>query len=462
MEAANRSAGDDPFGTPECLTLPRRLDFLALAAVLTVALLIWHNTRPEIEPPRADAARYFDYAANIYEFGVFGLSSAKDGAPQAGRANSPLYPAFIATVLFLAEPEVEHVRCLRELPIAAGCSTAVLAPVTTAQSLLSGCTALIFWACGWILFGRRGAWGCLLAGLLSGQLTAFAEMVLTENVSLFLFSLLTLLVLRRWRHDWLRSAFTGLTLGLLALTRPEFLYLLYAFVALKSLTTLRTGFSPAARNNLCALTLGASLVLLPWLVRNYHTFGDPALTDGYGGRILAQRVMYNQMSPAEIAVAFIYWLPDFGDSLAQRLFPSELYRRLNFGPGTYVDEGLAYFEKVASRVGEKAATASIIHQDILLHPFQHAVVSLPLAWRGIFVGKLWGLLALLTFIFVCVRRTHLRRRLLAVSAPAVFMLGFYASVSVSIPRYAICFVPAFSLALVGAFYARRQPGVPDT
>jgi hypothetical protein len=50
----------------------------------------------------------------------------------------------------------------------------------------------------------------------------------------------------------------------------------------------------------------------------------------------------------------------------------------------------------------------------------------------------------------------LRRPLIELGAPACFMLLLYATVSVAIPRYAVCFIPVFSLALA-AFITRRCP-----
>ena len=65
-------------------------------------------------------------------------------------------------------------------------------------------------------------------------------------------------------------------------------------------------------------------------------------------------------------------------------------------------------------------------------------------WRAVFVGKLWGLVAVFGFIAVLITRPEQRIVFLQLAAPAWFMLALYAAVSVSIPRYAVCFVPLFA------------------
>ena len=71
---------------------------------------------------------------------------------------------------------------------------------------------------------------------------------------------------------------------------------------------------------------------------------------------------------------------------------------------------------------------ALIKEDVLARPLRHVAVSLALAWRAIFVGKLWGLVALGAFVFVCVRRPAVRGRIVILSLPAWFMLAFYASI----------------------------------
>ena len=255
-------------------------------------------------------------------------------------------------------------------------------------------------------------------------------------------------------------AVIGITLGLLTLTRPEFLYLALAMAGVQVLRALVAG--PAQRayawRGGALLVAGLVGVVGPWLYRNHTVFGDVALTSTYAGRTLAQRVQYNRMSGAELACSFVYWLPDFGDSLARRMLPSECYRRLDFGPGSYYDDASAlYQQRLREAGGEAAVVRHLLQRDVLAQPVQHALTTLALAWRGLFVAKLWGLIAVLALCVVLATRPRLRRPLIVSSAPAWFMLLLYAAVSVAIPRYSICFIPTFSLALAGLVTRRAAP-----
>jgi hypothetical protein len=88
---------------------------------------------------------------------------------------------------------------------------------------------------------------------------------------------------------------------------------------------------------------------------------------------------------------------------------------------------------------------------------KHALVSLPLAWRAIFVSKYWGVAGLLCFVFVLIRRVRDGdRALLLASLPAWFMVAFHALVSISIPRYNLALIPLYAYAMAWTVHAAGQ------
>ncbi len=433
------------------MRLPRGAGPALLAAAVVLVMVAWRTLAGAPEPPRADALRYLDYATNLVEHGYFGLS--EDAAP--GRANTPLYPAFLAAVLGAEGVPPAALRCW--LAQGEHCDPAVFRRVVDAQLALAALAVLAIAAIGWRLLGARGGWLAAGAALLSLQPTYFAGLLLTENLTIVLFALLGVLMLRPGREASRRRRFaTGLVLGALALNRPEFAYLGYAFIAVA------IGSAILHRTPLAALALAAGFALMlgPWMARNAMHFGDPALTATYGGVTLAQRVSYNRMSTAELAVAFVYWLPDFGDTLAEALFPRETWDKLDFGPGSYYQSARALHHEVAARAGGTDKVAGVLLREAVLgEPVKHAAVTLALAWRGVFVGKLWGLVGLFAFVAALARHPACRATLLRLSLPAWLMLGLYAAVSVSIPRYAVVFLPVFSLGWAALFVPRSPPVV---
>ena len=418
------------------------------AVFLIVACIVQVTSQYVFErwqEPRFDAVRYLDYALNLYQHGVFGLSAPGDAAaPSPARANTPLYPAFLAGVFHLGETPPEQLRCFL-LPGDPDCVYS-FGGVRAAQAAIAvTALALIWFAGGIVTGGAAGAWASALCAALSGQFSYYANALLTENLSILLCALLTVCLCMTARGS-VRWFFTlGLSAGLLAMTRPEFVYLAYALVAVMIVPAVRPALS--WRLSVVAI-LGVMIVVGPWLVRNRATFGDAALTDSYAGYTLAQRVAYNRMSALEFGAAFVYWFPDFGDTVARRLFPAESIARLDFGPESYSSSGVDLYGEVADRVGPDGdVTTTLLVEEVFGHPVKHALVTVALAWRGVFVAKLWGVAGLTAFMVVMLHRRGEWRLLALVSAPAWFMLALYAGVSVSIPRYSICFIPVFSLAL---------------
>ncbi|MGR8918434.1 MAG: hypothetical protein ACU85V_02355 [Gammaproteobacteria bacterium] len=435
---------------------PGRADLGLLVLVLVLTAVAWRVFVAAPAAPEADARRYLAYSASLLGAGVFGLDPER---PTPGRANTPLYPAFVAAVLELRGFHLDALRCHLERG-RDDCSAVPIDAVVDAQAVVLALSLAGIWLLAFGLLGRRGAWLALAFALVSGQPGYFAERLLTENFSILLMAWLGVLMLfGRASPGRMRYPLgTGLLLGALALNRPEFLYLAGAFLAVAAVRALAGAERRSAGRYALLLALGVALVCAPWMARNALEFGSPALTASYGGRILAQRVRYNQMGAEELGVAFVYWLPDFGDSLAAALFAPATYARLDFSPGSYYSEGRAFHDEVAAQAGGEAfVVRTLLVDHVLSQPLWHAATTAALAWRAVFVGKLWGLLALLAFGLALVRGWPSRGALFRISLPCWFMLAFYAAVSVSVPRYAVCFVPVFSVALA-ALLTRREGG----
>lgn len=433
--------------------MPGRLQW---GLFLVIALSVQITSQYQFEPwhePRFDAVRYLNYALNVYEYSVFGLSrTGAAGEPSPGRGNTPLYPAFLASVFHLDATPVDELRCFIDNS-EAGCAHRFEA-VRAAQLALAVASLSCIWLAGWMVAGGAvGAWTAALFAVLSGQLSYYANTLLTENLSILLCAVMTLAICKgvHGRQRWYFAI--GACAGLLVMARPEFIYFAYALIAFVTVRALVMRSAPVWRQGVLVV-IAVSIIVSPWLVRNRLVFGDAALTEAYAGQTLAQRVAYNRMSTTELVTAFVYWFPDFGDTLAKRMFPASAYAKLDFGPASYAHDGIALHGELAERIGARGdVLRTLIAEEVVQHPFKHALVTLALAWRGIFVAKLWGVAGLAAFLGVIVMRYPQWRVLALASAPAWFMLVLYAAVSVSIPRYSVCFIPVFSLAL-GALTAR--------
>lgn len=157
-----------------------------------------------------------------------------------------------------------------------------LRPVAYIQHLLGVATSALTWLLGRLVFGRLPA---LLGGLavaLSGPQIIYEHYLMTESLFTLLLVLSMLaLVGALARGSGRLYVLTGLMFGLCALTRPvgQVLPLLVPLAALFGGVPAVRRVGPAARGRLVARAtllalVGFSLVVLPWMARNWLAGGE--------------------------------------------------------------------------------------------------------------------------------------------------------------------------------------------
>ncbi len=432
---------------------------LSLLLVATLIVGYLQHSHYAMAPPTLDALRYVDYALNIHDHHVFGLSGTRrDTPPPPGNANSPLYPALLALAAGFDPGLADSLRCaLIERTNASACPRDYTTIVVIQCALVIG-ALLCLWFTALRLFARQSiAWGACALALASTKPMFYANHLLTEILVLFLFAALMAALVAVGNRGGARAwATAGGILGALTLTRPEYLYLggVLAVVGLAGAVCSRR---EGRIVRFAAGILAFALVIAPWLARNDHHFGVASITGGYGDVILAYRASYNRMSLAEGAAAFIYWLPGHGEALAARFLPPELTAKLGTDPDSYLyHDGQEIFDAGLAAVGGKREQLAgyLLRTEILAHPVRHFAASVPLAWRGILAGKylaVLGVPCLALLAIVALRRRH--TALLLVLLPAGVMIGLYAAVSVSVPRYNVYLIYYYGIAVCWAIVA---------
>jgi 4-amino-4-deoxy-L-arabinose transferase-like glycosyltransferase len=424
----------------------------AAFGVLILLSLLLGLTMMRTPPPESDALRYIDYAINIHDHGVFSARrEARPEAPAPENVHAPLYPAWIALFIRLNPGIRNALACARDQNGMAAACPLDFKLLVAAQLVLAGVFSGAVWLLALRLSGSASiAWTAAGFGLLAKLPLQYAHSVLTEAIllpllALFLVSLVIAYQERRAR--WMLAA--GVLIGLVALTRPAYAWLFFAIggvLAAGALVTRRRPLFVAA----LAFALAYGVTVAPWLARNKLHFDRIALTESYAGDILSQRVAYNRMGWDEFAVAWIFWFPDFGDHIAKNLFPRRTFEKLKWNDGTYyatVAPAL-YAQAVAATKDPEAVLPYLLRTEVLANPVKHALVTLALAWRAVFVSKYWGIAGLVCFCVVFVRSLRTREyALLVASLPVWFMVMFHAFVSVSIPRYNLALIPLYAYAL---------------
>lgn len=427
-------------------------ELLLVALFFTLILAIQYSISDSFSPPTKDALRYSDYAVNIVQHGTFGLTdrASPDAAPYPGNANGPIYPLFIAAVAALNDPLFDSLSCAVANPKQTEECPEHYDALALAQYAIALISLLLLWASAQLLFRHRLF--AVLTTLFAALSMVYAEKALeieTENLILPLFILVQLSLMQLLIKSNKRWAFTlGVALGLLTLTRPEYLYLGLAIGILWTGIAIFKQDKHQTLMLLCA-ALAFLLSLAPWSLRNQNHFDSPALSGGnYGEIILSCRLSFNRMTATEWAAAFVYWLPDFGDKLAAAWLPEASYAKLI---STRNDSYLAtahadILQPAMQSMNPDAILGHLIKTEILGRPLQHALVTLPLIWRGAFVAKYWGLIGLVGYLSLLIYTVRQGNwLLLQLSAPAWFMVAFHAAISINIPRYNLPLVSLYAL-----------------
>lgn len=432
------------------IALFKKYDLIVFVLLFAIGLFL---SRPEINEKHifaGDDLRYISYAVSLHKHGVFGLLGKNiNETPSPGNSNAPLYPIFIASIMTLDQNFADSLMCTHIGGKYAECAqdfnTFFIAQ--SAMSLL--CLFFIYMLAYRFTHSKSIAWLAALCALASGVFQEFSFIFMTEILVLPLFSALLLFCLILYQKNkiiWVIPI--GLILAALTLVRPSYLYLFYGFIlCFVGLWAYKRNWHSALKAFI--LTCAFIIAVLPWAIRNKIQFDTYALTTGeYAEAILIQRTNYNQMTWPEIGVTMIYWLPDFGDSLAQRIFPPKWHEKLGWGEDTYYTQG--YQNKIvelSEELGSKDRILKhLVHKEILT--VKHFAVSIPLAIRGIFISKYWGLIGFFSFVTLAYHTIRQRNfSLLIISMPLFFMVAFHAGLSVSIPRYNLPLIALYALCM---------------
>jgi 4-amino-4-deoxy-L-arabinose transferase-like glycosyltransferase len=439
--------------TPDQRCLPKR-EVLVFIIVATLTVMILQNLFFRMPEPTLDEFQYIDYALNIHDHGVFGLSGKyRDNTPAPQYINSPLYPALLAFTVWL-DPELEaKLKCLiiNRGSAEKTCPGNFRSIIVVQNALVVG-ALMCLWLTIMVLYNRSSvAWLACALALASTKPLFFANHLLTEILILFFFAALMLGLVLALKHGVRNSwPIIGLIVGLMVLTRPEYVYLAYFFVLLGIvLAVARRSQSDCL--SLVLFVVAYYAVVGPWVARNHHHFGHFAVTGGYSDIIISQRVSYNRMSLREWTVAFIYWLPSHGEALTAKLFPGSDYSKLGTEPGSYyfTDSVTLYEQGMADVGGDRdRLTGHLIRSEILDHPVRHLLTSIPLAWRGVLAGKYLAVIGLPCLMILLVASIRNRDWMFPILAlPALVMIGLYAAVSVSIPRYNVYLIYYYAIAV---------------
>jgi 4-amino-4-deoxy-L-arabinose transferase-like glycosyltransferase len=419
-----------------------------LIAFLVFSLQVWKHGD---QVPAIDAVGHIQHAVGLNKDTTFGYSRDASGVTEPAMFHAPLQMFVVAGAMSLDGNLAESLRCIAWAEKPGDCKTSFGA-FFLLQALILTLVPFFTWLMAWQLSGKKAvAWGAVVLVLLSGRPALYTTLFLTEVYALPLFAgLLFCLVAAIQSRFWFWFVAVGTLCGLLVMTKPAFAYLFYALLLVLSYWRAANGQnSRLFWTTLGFLALPYLVIVGPWMWRNYVLFDTTSLTQGYGAWIMAQRLAYNMMTGLELSVSFVYWLPDFGDRLAAALYPPEAWRRLDLDAqdGFYLIGNSDYLQQTLAAAGSKANHLSyLINEELWPNIIKHIAVTFALAWRGLWVAGYWGLIMVpLALAYGAVAASRRRTDILMPLFACGFMLGLYAFVSISLPRYSDLYVPLISV-----------------
>ncbi len=423
----------------------------ALACAVCLIAALFQTLVPPYTRPVADAMQYAGMAASLADAMVSDWGRANE---ILGTFFGPVYPIFVGVLALVDTDLAQALKCVSQ--DGAVCDLSGLTTLFVVQAVLSAFTVFfIFLAARRLTGDARIAWLTLVIVLATKCFTHYAGLILTETPTFFFMGLFSWMLARilsdpaPGRRD---AALAGAALAGAALTRASYVYLLYFMVPVIVLwwrfgrDRVWTDATVAA----ACFAAGAAGILVPWWIRNYVGFDLAGISGDYGARIFVERLAYNLMTWREWGVSFIYWLPDFGDSLATAVFSEEQVRRLSwYHPDSFymMGRGQFYHDVRAASGAQDNPLGYMLREYVWRDLGKHLAVTVSLALRGQWVGNyasLIGFILLPACIWILARRGR-AGTFLVFCLPPYFMLGLYAFVSVNVVRYNEPLIAVFAL-----------------
>jgi len=201
-------------------------------------------------------------------------------------------------------------------------------------------------------------------------------------------------------------------------------------------------------SHLLTFGVGCLIVVGPWIARNYISVGKLDLTEEYGSASLIERFAYNNMTAREFTLAFPYCVGDVGAPLVDKAFGEEAMTRFDYEePGGFFQVGRGHREALIKVHGKlDPIIGGIIRDEMRVNWWRHLLVSVPLAWCGMWVGENAGLVLIPLFVWACVRSVRSPQPLfLFYAAPTLVMLGLHALIANESTRYELVLLGPLSV-----------------
>jgi len=374
----------------------------------------------------ADNAENLMCAYNLTHYGIYshvtGIVAGRHEPPKPDAYREPVYPLFLSLGMLIYPPyrNLEP----QDFLVEEGSATTNLT-VRLPSKLLGFFDLALLLVCAFLAAliiyrktenARFSAYSLFFIGLsprlikyVGGFYSEIFTAVLILGLSLSLYFLIE-------KQKPINYCISGLFLGILTLTKAVFQY---AFVPMILLLLIYHIFKKTRPRTILVTTLVFLLsfgaVVTPWVARNYSHFHRFYITDR-GGGVLHYRARYLDMTPKLYLASFV-WFSD--RDIAKKLkplfskdvhdyFDARLSKDFNVKKKAVRWDMLKTLNYDYSKRDTYLMNSAL--DDIKGRPFRFLLLSIPFAWRGLFVGEL-GIVSLVIFgcFFIAIIRAIRKR-----------------------------------------------------
>ncbi len=439
---------------------------LNMVLCLALACIIMWNANLKISFGKglqvsSDANSLIRMAYHLCHSKTYSIDRRDTESPKPDAYREPAYSTFLACVVGLNNrlermdmktlgTDLYSLRVLRQVQI----------PILLLTSFMA--MYLVTSMTGRIIYGY---FALILVGFSYGILVSITSMKI-ENFSAFWVMAVALTLYKAVQTKSLKYfIMLGISLGILVLTKAMFMYFFIIIIAYMGWLFKVGQFEKQKVIRGILIFVGVySVIVGSWMTRNYVQFKQLYIT-GRSGAVLSIRGEYNMMNSDEYFGSFLYWTPDsfvmskIGERYgANALQPGGKLANLNrSNKEGYYRAGRAVRDKVnRAHGGESPKTDKMVKRiamkEILSHPFRHIAVTIPMAWRGIFVEKavmtnvpfaivvsggvgicIVYFASFFTAVFISIRKKNWQ--MFAVLLPMIYLYGMNTLFTHSLPRY---------------------------
>ena len=390
----------------------------------------------------------------VFSNGVFDNTDSVSRAPPPGMFFGPGYPWLVLGAMKVDPRFAEAVKCSVEANQGhrdeATCKI-YTAPIQIIHALLLALGVFAIALAGELLFDSRRVFR-LAAALATVSLLPDADLfsfVMTESLTFGLYGICALILVLAWKTSRSRYVvLTGGALALLCLTRPSFIVLVPVVAALVFINdTWLSGVRKQRWTNLLAFGVAVAAILGPWMARNAISVGKFGLTEEYGSAALIERFAYDDMTAKEYGLAFPYCTPGIGDAMFDLVYGNDSMHRFVFHTkDSFFHTGRGRRDTLVKEHGRlDPLIGRIALEEMRENWWRYLLVSIPLAWCGLWAGWLAGLITIPLFCWACGRAVRQSRPLfLLYAVPPLVMLALHAAVANHYTRYNLILIGPFA------------------